>query len=76
MIINDLVLIESLDISTRSRRKYVTLFISELLGRIGSAEAAELTKYPLDMLYTEGYMNAKSSLDAIDEAVGLLTDAY
>jgi hypothetical protein len=68
--------IESIDLSTRSKRCDVIAHMTELLGKIKFTEEVYLLLYPLEKQDDCAYIAAENSAEAIEKAMGNLKNAY
>jgi hypothetical protein len=68
--------IESIDISTRSKRCKVTALITGLLERIRTADELTISRIPENLQYGDVYNNTENSAECIGGAIDSLMDAY
>ena len=69
-------IIESVDVSTRSKRRQAILFVIALLEHIQIAEEANVDRFPLNLQNSDAYSNAENSIEAIADTIICLMDAY
>jgi len=72
----NVVVLGTLDISTRPSRRRAVSRIVHALGMIHSAEFDYLNRIPLNLHGGEAYAAADDSLDYLCEAIIFLDDAY
>lgn len=66
----------SLDLSSRGRRRKATALAAGLLHRIRAAEEAYLGRIPENLQNSHAYDNADCSIGLLEEAIDLLASAY
>ena len=69
-------LFDSIDVSTRGKRRKVVLLIIELLDNIQKAEQMYLDRFPHNLQAGDAYELSEFSVDMVTEAIGSLNDAY
>jgi len=68
--------INSINVSTRAKRRQATSTAIALLERIRSAEEASMNRIPENFQFGETFANADYSNDVVITAINLLSDAY
>jgi len=69
-------LIDSLDVSTRAKRRKALLLAVSLLEKIRTAEEGYLERIPFNLQSGDAYANAEYSVDLVTDAIITLVDAY
>lgn len=69
-------LIETIDVSTRAKRRLAVAYAIELLAHIRFAEEAAMERTPANLQNGDAYANAECSLEVLDGAICELADAY
>jgi len=69
-------LFNTLDLSSRSKRRKAAGLAIELLELIRLAEERSLSRFPLSLQDGEAFANAEYSLDVVIDAIVGLGDAY
>ena len=69
-------LLNSFDVSSRSKRRKATALVIGLLELIRAAEEAYICRVPENLQAGDAFANAELSLDAIIDAIAGLADAY
>ena len=69
-------LLNSFDVSSRSKRRRAAAFAIDLLDLIRAAEEAYMDRVPENLRAGDAFANAELSLDAIADAIAGLADAY
>jgi len=67
---------DSIDVSTRGKRRKVVLLIIDLLDHIQKAEQMYLDRFPHNLQAGDAYELSEFSIDMVTEAIGSLNDAY
>ena len=67
---------DTVDISTRPKRRRAVLLIITALSRIRSAETAYMERIPANLTDSEAYSAADESIYLLSDAIELLTDVY
>ena len=68
--------LDSVDVSTRGKRRKATMLAIELLGKIHHAEERYLERIPPNLRSGSAYYNADYSVDAIISVIIELLRAY
>ena len=68
--------VDSLDVSTRGKRRNAVKIILMMLEKVRNAEDAYLERIPLNLQNGEAYAMADCSIDIITDAIVFLSDAY
>jgi hypothetical protein len=69
-------MIGSIDVSTRAKRRQATSFAIDLLEHIRAAEEANIDRFPVNFQDGYAYANAGDSLEVITDAIAELESAY
>ena len=67
---------DSIDVSTRGKRRKVVSLIVELLDNIQKAEQMYHDRFPHNLQAGDAYDLSEFSVDMVTEAIGSLNDAY
>jgi len=70
------ILLDNLDISTRSKRRQAISLIVDAASRIHRAEYEYLERIPQNLHGGNAYAAADESVDMLAEAITILSDAY
>jgi hypothetical protein len=73
---NTILLPDTLDISTRPKRRKAVSSIVFNLSRIRDEELAYMERIPLNFQEGEAYAAADSAVELLSDAIGLLEDAF
>ena len=68
--------LDSIDVSTRGKRRKAMALVIELLEKIRNAEERYMERIPLNLRSGDAYFAADYSVDAIIDAIIDLLDAY
>jgi len=69
-------IIDSLDVSTRRKRRKSVVLVVEMLEKIRFAEEGYMERMPLNLHGSQSYADADYSVDCIIDAIVALWDAY
>ena len=69
-------LVDSVDVSTRGKRRKAVTAIIKMLDKIHYAEMAYMHRIPTNLQSGEAYEAAEYSADSIEDAINTLYDAY
>lgn len=69
-------LINTVDVSTRDKRRKAVALVIDLLERIRFAEETNIERFPVNFQDGEAFGNAEQSLDIVTDAIVFLFDAY
>jgi len=67
---------DSIDISTRGKRRKAVSLIVDLLDNIQKAEQMYLDRFPHNLQAGDAYDLSEFSIDMVTEAINSLIDAY
>jgi hypothetical protein len=67
---------DSIDVSTRGKRRNVVSLIIDLLDKIQTAEQGYLDRFPHNLQAGDAYELSEFSVDMVTEAMNSLADAY
>jgi hypothetical protein len=68
--------LDSVDVSTRAKRRKATILVVELLEAIRHAEERYLERIPLNLQSGSAYSDAEYSIEVIIDAIDDLMNAY
>jgi len=68
--------LDSIDVSTRGKRRKAMELAVELLEKIRYAEEQYMERIPLNLRSGDAYFSADYSVDALLDAINRLFDAY
>lgn len=68
--------IESIDLSTRAKRRKVTSLVVEVLDNVKTFEESVLARTPENLQNADAYQKTEISAEAIGDAIDILIDAY
>ena len=66
----------SIDVSTRGKRRKVVSLIVDLLDNVQKAEQMYLDRFPHNLQAGDAYELSEFSVELVNEAIGSLNDAY
>jgi len=69
-------ILDSIDVSTRRKRRKAVVFVIELLEKIRHAEERYMERIPLNLQSGNAYFEADYCVDAIIDAIIGLLNAY
>ena len=69
-------MLDSLDLSSRDKRRKAVGSVVEALEMVRVAEEANLERFPLNLQGSDAYATADESLDVVIDAICSLSDAY
>jgi hypothetical protein len=69
-------LIDSMDLSSRRKRRAAVAVAVRILRNVRSAEELSLGRFPENLQGGDAYADAEFSLEVVDDAVEILFDAY
>ena len=67
---------DSIDVSTRGKRRKAVSLIVDLLDNIQKAEQMYLDRFPHNLQAGDAYELSEFSVELVTEAIGSLIDAY
>jgi hypothetical protein len=67
---------DTVDISTRPKRRQAVTLIVNMVGWIHSAEYEYMERIPLNLQDSDAYAAAEESLDMLTDAINTLSEAY
>ena len=68
--------VDSLDVSTRGKRRNAVKIILLMLEKVRNAEDAYLERVPFNLQNGDAFAEAECSLDIVTDAIVFLSDAY
>jgi hypothetical protein len=68
--------LDSVDVSTRGKRRNAMVLVIELLEKIRNAEEQYMEKIPLNLQSGDAYYETECCVDAIIDAIDGLSDTY
>ena len=69
-------MVDSIDVSTRAKRRKATSFAIAMLEQIRAAEETNIDRFPENLQCGYAYAKAGDSLEVISDAIADLEDAY
>ena len=69
-------IIDSIDVSTRGKRRKAAALVVKLTGKIHDAEMRYLDRIPENLRSCEAYADAENSVEMLSDAIAALLDAY
>jgi len=69
-------MVESIDVSTRAKRRKATSFAIAMLEQIRAAEETNIDRFPENLQCGYAFAKAGDSLEVISDAIADLEDAY
>lgn len=73
---NKLAILNSIDLSTRRKRRDATALVVDILLRISREEERYMNRIPDNLQSGDAFTAAEETLSSLDEAAAILTEAF
>jgi hypothetical protein len=68
--------LDTLDLSSKAKRRKAAALVSSLLERLRSAEEAYMERIPESLQASDAYDNADNAIALLEEAIDLVSSVY